>query len=72
MNRGYVIVRLLVVTCHVVVRRQQHRERRALLGGAPHVGNFDESQWGISASAVSKARRQQGPARTRVAAQADR
>src|SRR6185312_12785437 len=36
------------------VRHQQLRRRPALLGGATRVGNFDERQWGISASAVSR------------------
>src|SRR6185312_16204930 len=38
------------------VRHQQLRRRPALLGGATRVGNFDERQWGISASAVTAAR----------------
>src|SRR6185437_16026912 len=37
------------------VRHQQLRRRPALLGGATRVGNFDERQWGISASAVKAA-----------------
>jgi len=36
------------------VRHQQLRGRAALLGGATRLGNFDERQWGISASAVRK------------------
>src|SRR6476620_8890515 len=38
------------------VRHQQLRRRPALLGGATRVGNFDERQWGISASAVNRPR----------------
>lgn len=34
------------------VRHPQHRRRPALIGGATRVGNFDERQWEISASAI--------------------